>query len=154
MKHLTPLHIARTSTRKASGCWHWNQSLQTSGYGQLRIEGKSWLAHRASWVAHEGPIPEGLLVLHKCDNTVCVNPKHLFLGTHKDNNQDMVSKNRHLTGFCKGHTLSRTKRLRKLTDEHVAEIRSSDWVLKDLADKFKVSIPTISLIKRGLRKNK
>lgn len=75
-------------------CWNWKRCLDGSGYGQLGINGKLIRAHRVSYQLHVGPIPKKMCVLHKCDNPKCINPKHLFLGTHNDNMQDKVQKNR------------------------------------------------------------
>jgi len=66
-----------------------------TGYGRRYYKGKQWRAHRAAWDEEIGPIPEGISVLHHCDNKPCHNVRHLFLGTQKDNMQDMVSKGRH-----------------------------------------------------------
>lgn len=80
--------------RKSNRCWTWKGALFENGYGQLQ----GLRAHRISWTIHFGKIPEGLLVLHKCDNPSCVNPVHLFLGTHQDNMTDMKSKGRSAFG--------------------------------------------------------
>ena len=79
-----------------SGCWEWNLSLSGSGYGHAHENRKTKRAHRMSYEIFIGDIPEGMCVCHKCDNTKCINPDHLFLGTHQDNMDDMVIKNRHL----------------------------------------------------------
>lgn len=77
----------------ATGCWVC-RDVTTHGYGQIKINLKSWRAHRAAWVAFRGPIPKGIYVLHKCDNPPCCNPRHLFLGTNTDNVRDMIRKGR------------------------------------------------------------
>ena len=85
-------------------CWIWQGHKLSTGYGSTRFQGKRYNTHRLSWILHYGPIPDDLWVLHKCDNPSCVNPAHLFLGTPKDNTQDMVNKGRRGSGgFYKGH---------------------------------------------------
>ena len=76
-------------------CWGWSGTTNLDGYGGIRArDGKKMLAHRASWIVHRGPIPDGLDVLHHCDNPPCTKPDHLFLGTQVDNAADMVAKGR------------------------------------------------------------
>lgn len=84
---------------KRRGCWGWlgARTYWRGGYGVLGRGGRSQglvLAHRASWEIHRGPIPDGMCVLHKCDNPPCTNPAHLFLGSKRDNARDMVGKGR------------------------------------------------------------
>ena len=80
---------------KVGQCWIWVGKLfQGKGYGQFGIIGRTVRAHRFSWELRFGPVPEGLCVLHQCDNPGCVNPNHLFLGTNKDNTADMDRKGR------------------------------------------------------------
>lgn len=76
------------------GCWLWTRRAVQGGYGAFRINGKHWLVHRASWAATNGPIPDGMIIRHKCDVPQCVNPGHLLLGTPLDNRKDCVSRGR------------------------------------------------------------
>lgn len=75
-------------------CWEWLGATNRWGYGRLTAKKKWWASHRYAFATFRGPIPDGLWVLHECDNPSCVNPAHLFLGTHDDNMQDMVKKGR------------------------------------------------------------
>lgn len=77
-----------------NGCWRWQGGKFSNGYGAFCFENRTQKTHRASWLLHRGPIPAGLLVCHSCDVRDCVNPAHLFLGSAKDNQQDMVAKER------------------------------------------------------------
>jgi hypothetical protein len=76
-------------------CWNFTGGKNNIGYGMIRDDKKMRTAHRVSYEEHKGPIPIGLCVMHSCDNTLCCNPQHLSLGTHKDNTRDMMNKNRH-----------------------------------------------------------
>ena len=95
---------------KTSSCWNWLASKDRDGYGRIKISGRTFQAHRASWDIHNGSIPEGMSVLHHCDNPSCVNPFHLFLGTALDNVRDRDAKGRNgcskRTHCPKGHEYS------------------------------------------------
>lgn len=82
-----------------SGCWLWIGAYNKDGYGTLTVSGKRRRAHRAAWEIFKGPIPDNLLVCHKCDNPACVNPDHLFLGSPLDNMTDMIKKGRSVRIF-------------------------------------------------------
>lgn len=93
----TPEDLFEKHVLKGDGCWLWNGYRNQSGYGVTRVGGrgsKAIFAHRLSWEIHKGPIPDGLHVLHRCDNPQCVNPEHLFLGTDLDNQRDRIAKGR------------------------------------------------------------
>lgn len=78
-----------------TGCQIWFGTVtKSTGYGELKIEGKKTTAHRASWIAHNGEIPIGMVVMHKCDIRTCINPDHLALGSRKENSVDMARKRR------------------------------------------------------------
>lgn len=126
-----------------SECWLWVGSFGSTGYGQIHLCGKPIKAHRASWLIHHGELPD-LNVLHSCDNSACVNPDHLFIGTQANNIDDMISKGRgskpplHRGEFC---------HLAKLTEGQVIEIRSMSGTQISIANKFGVSQALISSIK-------
>jgi len=83
---------------RSGDCWVWMASKRGHGYGGfLTPERKPTTAHRFSWFLHNGPIPSGMCVLHKCDNRLCVKPDHLFLGTQLDNIRDRDEKGRQKT---------------------------------------------------------
>lgn len=83
-----------TIPNDSSQCWTWKGAKGRKGYGQVNCDCKCLKAHRVSWELANGEIPDGLWVLHSCDNPACVNPNHLFLGTQHDNTQDMMNKKR------------------------------------------------------------
>ena len=90
--------LARLSSLSESGCMVWRGTIvKKTGYGEIKISGRKIPAHRASWMAHRGEIPHGLVVMHACDNRSCINPEHLSLGTRRDNSIDMAKKGR--SGF-------------------------------------------------------
>ena len=123
-----------------SGCHEWMG--QINRYGKFRYKGGQ-LAHRFSWELNYGPIPEGLHVLHRCDNPSCVRPDHLFLGTHNDNMKDKVLKGRASRFVGEAHPGA------KLTWEAVEYIRSDQRVARILAEEMGVSKTTIRDIRRG-----
>lgn len=82
---------------RSGDCWEWQGKLNDCGYGLKRYMGKLMNAHRAAYLHAVGEIPDGMCVCHSCDNTKCMNPDHLWLGTHQDNMDDMWEKGRGYT---------------------------------------------------------
>jgi hypothetical protein len=141
--------IARFWARveKTQACWNWRGSVRHFGHGHLNVLGVVTMAHRFSWTLTNGSIPDGLNVLHHCDNPRCVRPDHLFLGTHADNVADMNAKGRHARGERHGRA--------KLTDAQRAEAVAAydhpgrrDGSLRRLrtvlAERFNVKVSTIA----------
>jgi hypothetical protein len=85
--------MAKVQPVTESGCWIWMGA--AGRYGNMQMNKKHMDAHRASWLLFNGEIPNGMCVLHKCDVPLCVNPRHLFVATHRDNTHDMIRKGRH-----------------------------------------------------------
>lgn len=100
------------------GCWVMKTGLQKDRYSCVSFRRKRYSAHRLSWSIYRGPIPQGMLVCHKCDNPSCVNPAHLFLGSDADNQADKARKGRAFKGEHRPGSV--------LTDAAVREIRASN----------------------------
>jgi len=83
----------RAHTRQGPSCWEWTGS-RSNGYGRIKVNGTLLLAHRVAWALTHGPIPDGLVIAHRCDNPACVRVDHLFVATQLENMQDMQAKGR------------------------------------------------------------
>ncbi len=138
----------RYTVDRSTGCWNWNLSTIGKGYGQCNVRYlKERFAHRVSYRAFKGGIPADIDVLHTCDNKLCVNPAHLFLGTKKDNAQDMKAKKRHLYGERNTEAKLTEKQVRQIHRLYEAGAGST----YQLADQFGVRQGTIWKILKGYR---
>jgi len=104
-------------TSNPNGCWEWTGYIMPDGYGRFNFQMKGKSAHKCSYTFTYGDIPEGLVVMHICDNPRCVRPCHLKLGTHADNSKDMTDKGRQAKGIKNGGGV-------KLTEQQILEIRN------------------------------
>lgn len=124
-------------TTKTAGCWVWTGNKDHNGYGYMKVDGKQKIASRLSYVLHKGDIPEGMNVLHRCDNPICVNPEHLFTGTQKDNLADMDKKGRSNRPHGTKHGGT------KATEATVKAIRKSRLPRKVLAQTYGLSLSQV-----------
>jgi hypothetical protein len=132
--------------RRGDGCWPWAGTPASGGYGRLKWGGRQVRAHRVAWELTHGPVPPGLVVMHKCDNRLCCNPAHLEVGTQRDNILDMHTKGRWAN--LKGERHYRAS----LSDADAFEIRvlgALGWGLRDLARLFGVSEAVVRFVMEG-----
>lgn len=140
---ITGYAVIQRDTPYAEGpCWEWCGSRFSSkmDYGRFVFKGENYKAHRAAYEAWVGPIPEGLVVRHKCDNPPCINPDHLELGTHKDNVRDMMERGR----YIQGHQFLSEQDVLNITERVISGER-----VKDLSVDFGVHESQIQRIASG-----
>lgn len=133
-------------SQDAKGCWLWDGARSGAGsYGFFWLDKELIGAHRASHILFKGPIPDGQVVMHSCDDRQCVNPEHLSAGSHRDNSLDMVAKGRSMRGDKNSKTV--------LTDEVIREIRAANTGRHGdatrLANKYNLSLSAMSAILSG-----
>jgi hypothetical protein len=178
-KYTAPIDRFFKKTNRTESCWLWIGNKHKAGYGVMQFNGRRTMAHRVAWQLFRGPIPDGIEVCHNCpngDNPACVNPDHLFLGTHADNMADAARKGRSASGersgirmhperYPKGedHPWKRIENFAvgekntqaKLTAEQIAQIRDryakGGITQRALAGEFGVHQVTVSKIVKGQR---
>lgn len=138
---------------RKEGCWDWKGAVAKGGYPVMsckKILGPD-RGHRASWIIHKGPIPEGKCVCHHCDNPICTNPEHLWIGTSKENNDDKVKKCRQ-SMLPPPHKVGSENGASKLKEEQIKEIRlllEKCETSREIGRQYGVSKTTILRIKNG-----
>lgn len=129
---------AKVDGHEPDKCWNWT-GCALFGYGQFRHNGRTTRANRIAWQIANGPIPAGMVVCHTCDNPTCVNPAHLFIGTHADNVADKMAKGRYRNGVTRGEAHGK----HILSENDVLEIRrmyrNGGYSYADLGQRFHVS---------------
>lgn len=136
--------LSRVQFEPNSGCWLWEGGTVFYGYGVTGYDGKSKRVHRLSWEIFRGPIPEGMVICHRCDTPPCANPDHLFLGTRSDNNYDCVRKGRanNRTGEQKPNAV--------LSNESVRAIWLSPLSNAAIAEQLGVNPRAVSNVRTGM----
>jgi hypothetical protein len=138
---------SKVNKNNINGCWEWVGGFDQNGYGSFWINGKHVGAHRISWSIENGEIKAGYHILHTCDNPRCVNPGHLYSGTHQENMKDRNNRNRQ--SFLKGELNG----MAKLNKQKVTEIKelllNGKLKTSEIANRFGVTAAQIRYIKRG-----
>lgn len=134
-----------------NGCRLWTKSITTGGYGTVPVhirmtnKDRRFAAHRLAWMIERGPIPDDMFVCHKCDEKLCCNVDHLFLGTEEDNRMDMYRKDRHPKGEQNGMSV--------LSNREAAEVKwllaFSNMTLREIGKRYGISHKTVGAIKQG-----
>jgi hypothetical protein len=132
--------------RKTETCWVWIGGCHSNGYGSTIFRKKQMHAHRLSWEINCGPIPDGMMVCHRCDNPPCVRPDHLFLGDAGDNSRDRTSKGRQY--IRRGEDVPSAKLVGAQIKEIRLQFATGAFSQQALADAFGVSRRNIRLIVR------
>lgn len=125
-------------------CWEWQSTRNRNGYGKFWLDGRTDLAHRVSYRIAKGAIPQGMQIRHTCDNPPCVNPKHLLIGTGKQNARDALDRGRYRQGAGNGRA--------RLTSQQVLDIRrrlSEGEMQVALAREYGVCKSTVQWIASG-----
>lgn len=132
---------SKVDIKSKDDCWEWLAGINADGYGNFYCDYKTYSASRLSWIFTNGPIPEGKLCLHKCDNRKCVNPNHLYIGTHSDNNSDREWRNPGTSGRQSSIGASGIRTVQKLFKQGYSQ--------KSISECFGLSTGQIHRLCRG-----
>lgn len=152
---------SKVDKSNVDGCWLWGGSKHTGGYGLFRRNGVVARCHRVSWELSNGTIPSGMHVLHHCDTPACVNPSHLFLGSHKDNMDDRTMKNRNPHGdshpfrvnpslAARGERIGRSKMTAEMVVQARLDFNGNKATIAQLSRRYGLSHQGMSSIVRGV----
>ncbi len=138
--------FAKVRIDKKTGCHIFTDYCDRDGYGKFNVGGIHYTetASRVAWVIANGQIPDGLCVLHRCDNPPCVNPEHLYLGTNQDNTDDMKRRGRSTAGERNSHA-----KLKEYQVLDILRLFHNGLSMGTIARRYSVSLPTISHIVYG-----
>jgi hypothetical protein len=143
-----PEQRLRDRTDKSGECWIWRGGTGRGGYGKITVAGRTQATHRLAWEIEHGPIPDGMNVLHRCDNPPCVRPEHLFLGTIAENNAYRARKGRSSSGD-KHHNRRRSPLYGK--GDEIRWAAKLGMTHERIAAHYGVSRSAISLVLEGKR---
>jgi hypothetical protein len=146
MKNKTIAERFMEHVNKTPSCWIWTASTDRDGYGHMWVDGKLIPTHRLAYLLFVGDIQNNFYVLHSCDNPICVNPNHLFLGSQTDNMQDMIKKNR--IPPRSGENNGRSKITQKQAVEIKEKYSTGKFTQAQLSDEYGISKSAIAYITR------
>lgn len=138
--------ILQSTKKQTNGCWNWGGAVdQVGGYGTMMVGNRPHMVHRLSWISHKRSSIKAQCILHRCDNPLCVNPNHLFIGTRADNNHDRNEKGRQVKGSNVNTAILNEAKVRLIKEE-----LSKKKKQRSLASAFGVKLQVIERISRGL----
>jgi hypothetical protein len=137
---------SHVDVREQDECWEWTAGRNREGYGKVKIGGKNLRSHRVMYELEIDDIPKGMIVMHLCDNPACCNPRHLVLGTDRDNVEDKIRKGRERYASGEDHGNSKTSEVDVIA---MKKLYKSGFSIKYISDKFNMSHVQVGRIVHG-----